>query len=143
MGDNEQDFLTVSPIPNELDLSPLISLLDEMNLKQGEIIEQNKILIEHFVPSDEELKEEQKKKEEEELLHEEQLKEEELLHEEQLQREIDYQTQTIQLLEDIKSSSNIGNEVSSISSNSSYLLLFVVIFVLFIGVMYKFIRTFI
>lgn len=144
MGDNELIEEVVSPTESQsVDLSPIINSLNDLIVTQGEIIENQKKIIDYFIPTEEELIQLEKDKQEE-LEHiqiqNEEIQEKEELKEQQLN---EYNTQILTLLEEIKESSSVGNEVASVSSSTNYTLLLVVIFVLFIGLMYKAIRAFI
>ena len=60
MGDNEQVIEFVTPNEESIDLSPVLDILGEISTQQGEIIEQNKILIDYFVPTEEEILQQEK-----------------------------------------------------------------------------------
>ena len=60
MGDNVELVEDVTPNTESLDLSPVLDILGEMSQQQMEIIEQNKILIDYFVPTEEELLQQEK-----------------------------------------------------------------------------------
>lgn len=60
MGDNVEIVEDVTPNTESLDLSPVLDILGEISQQQLEIIEQNKILIDYFVPTEEELLQQEK-----------------------------------------------------------------------------------
>ena len=144
MGDNELIEEVVSPTESQsVDLSPIIDSLSDLIIKQGEIIDNQKKIIDYFVPTDEELKkleqEDQKKAKEQE-----QQEKELLQQEEQEKKELDeYKQEVLTLLKEIKNNSTIGNEVASVSSSSNFTLLFVIISCVFFGLMYKALKVFI
>lgn len=151
MEDNE--LLDVSS-PNEssdsVDLSSIINSLNDLVIKQGEIIENQNKLIEYFVPTDEEIKlqeEQMKKEEEEKLLQEEQIKKEEeeiKLHEEQMKRELDdYNNEVLTTLKHIKDNTYNSLDVGTVSSANSWILLFIIVTILIFGLLYKAVRAFI
>ena len=144
MGDNELIEDVVSPTESQsVDLSPVIDTLNDLIVKQGEIIENQKKIIDYFVPSEEELK----KMEQENLkkAKEQEQQEKELLQqEEQEKKELyEYNQEVLTLLKEIKNNSTIGNEVASVSSSSNFTLLFVIISCVFFGLMYKALKVFI
>lgn len=144
MGDNELIEEVVSPTESQsVDLSPVIDSLSDLIIKQGEIIENQKEIIDYFVPTDEELK----KLEQEEIkkAKEQEEQEKELLQqEEQEKKELEeYNQEVLTLLREIKDNSTLGNEVASVSSSSNYILLFVIISCIFFGLMYKALKVFI
>ena len=144
MGDNELIEEVVSPTESQsVDLSPIIDSLNDLIVTQGEIIENQKKIIEYFIPTEDELIQLEKDKQEE--LEQIQIQEEEIQEKEELKEQQlnEYNTQILTLLEEIKESSSVGNEVASVSSSANYTILLVIIFVLFIGLMYKAIRAFI
>lgn len=144
MGDNELIEEVVSPTESQsVDLSPVIDSLSDLIIKQGEIIDNQKKIIDYFVPTEEELKkleqEDQKKAKEQE-----QQEKELLQQEEQEKKELEeYNQEVLTLLREIKDNSTLGNEVASVSSSSNYTLLFVIISCIFFGLMYKAIKVFI
>lgn len=144
MGDNELIEEVVSPTESQsVDLSPVIDSLSDLIIKQGEIIENQKEIIDHFVPTEEDLlqleKEEQEKKEQLEKEQIEQLEKEEQ-KEQQLQ---EYNQELLTVLKQIEKNSSLGNDVSAVSSSSNYILLFVIVACVFFGLMYKAIKVFI
>ena len=144
MGDNELIEEVVSPTESQsVDLSPIINSLNDLIVTQGEIIKNQKKIIDYFIPTEEELIQLEKDKQEELeqiAIQDKEFQEKEELKEQQLN---DYNTQILTLLEEIKESSSVGNEVASVSSSTNYTILLVIVFVLFIGLMYKAIRAFI
>ena len=144
MGDNELIEEVVSPTESQsVDLSSIIDSLNDLIVAQGEIIKNQKKIIDYFIPTEEELIQLEKDKQEELEqieIQEKEIQEKEELKEQQLN---DYNAQILTLLEDIKNNSSVGNEVASVSSSTNYSILLVIIFVLFIGLMYKAIRAFI
>lgn len=144
MGDNELIDEVVSPTESQsVDLSSIINSLNDLIVTQGEIIENQKKIIDYFIPTEDELIQLEKDKQEE--LEQIQIQEEEIQEKEELKEQQlnEYNTQILTLLEEIKENSYLGNEVSSVSSSTNYTILLVIIFVLFIGLMYKAVRAFI
>ena len=144
MGDNELIEEVVSPTESQsVDLSPIINSLNDLIVTQGEIIENQKKIIDYFIPTEEELIQLEKDKQDE--LEQIQIQEEEIQEKEELKEQQlnEYNTQILTLLEEIKESSSVGNEVASVSSSTNYTILLVIIFVLFVGLMYKAVRAFI
>lgn len=144
MGDNQLLEEVISPTESEsIDLSPIIDALNDLIVKQGEIIDNQKKIIDYFVPTDEELK----KLEQDELKKVKELEEQEkqlLEQEEQEEKELqEYNQQVLTLLSEINNNSALGNDVASVSSSSNYTLLFVIISCIFFGLMYKAVKVFI
>ena len=66
MGDNELLEEVVSPTESQsVDLSPIINSLNDLIVTQGEIIENQKKIIDYFVPTEEELIQLEKDKQDE------------------------------------------------------------------------------
>lgn len=151
MGDNELIEEVVSPTESQsVDLSPIIDTLQDLLIKQGEMLEsqektiknQEKI-IEYFIPSEEELKE----LEELEIKEQEQLEIEEIELEKELeQKELEqeqYQQELITLLGKIEDNTLNNTSVSTMNSTTNYLLLFVIVGIFILYLLYRAIRYFI
>ena len=98
MGDNEQVIEFVTPNEESIDLSPVLDILGEISTQQGEIIEQNKILIDYFVPTEEEILQQEKDLQDQQ---EEDLKLQELEEEEkqsQQEYQLSYDQEVLNLL---------------------------------------------
>lgn len=151
MGDNELIEEVVSPAESQgVDLSPIVGTLQDLLIKQGEILEsqektiknQEKI-IEYFIPSDEELKEqEQLEKKEQEQLEIEEIELEKELEQKELEQE-QYQQELITLLGKIEDNTLNNTSVSTVNSTTNYLLLFVILGIFILYVLYRAIRYFI
>ena len=151
MGDNELIEEVVSPTESQsVDLSPVIDTLQDLLIRQGEILEtqqsviknQEKI-IDYFIPTEEEIKEQEKRNQEAleqqnaiELENQKELEKKE-------QEMLAYNQELLSIIKDIKGNTDIGNNVSSVSTSSNFLLLTLVAFLAFIFVLYKAIRVFI
>ena len=102
MGDNELIEEVVSPTESQsVDLSSIIDSLNDLIVAQGEIIKNQKKIIDYFIPTEEELIQLEKDKQEELEqieIQEKEIQEKEELKEQQLN---DYNAQILTLLEDI------------------------------------------
>ena len=142
MGDNEQLVDVVSP--NEsLDLSPILDKLGEISEQQGEIVEQNKVLIDYFVPTEEEVLQQEKdlqNQQEEDLKA---LEKEEAEKLSQQQYEHSYNQDVLNQL------TLLNENISKVDYNTqtnytySYVLTFGLLFTLVIFLIYKIIKRFI
>ena len=156
MGDNE-NIEIVSPTQEsnvlnncDVDLSPIIETLKDLAIKQGEIIENQNKVIKYFIPTEEEIKKQEKLKKEQEKKELEELEQQKALELEE-QKEIEkkeqemlaYNQELLSIIKDIKNNTDLGNNVSSVSTSSNFLLLTLVAFLAFIFVLYKAIRVFI
>ena len=143
MGDNVQIVEDVTPNTESLDLSPVLDILGEMSQQQMEIIEQNKILIDYFVPTEEELLQQEKdlqNQQEEDLKALEKEEEEKVSqHEYQLSYDQEVLNQLTLLNENI---SKVDYNTQTTYSYS-YVLTFGLLFTLVIFLIYKTIKRFI
>ena len=142
MGDNEQVVELVTP--NEsIDLSPILDKLGEISTQQGEIIEQNKILIDYFVPTEDEIIQQEKDLQNQQ---EEDLKALEKEEEEKLSQQ-EYQFSHDQ--EVLNQLTLLNENISKVDYNTqttysySYVLTFGLLFTLVIFLIYKIIKRFI
>ena len=151
MGDNELIEEVVSPTESQgVDLSPIVNTLQDLLIKQGEILEsqektiknQEKI-IEYFIPSDEELKQQEElEKKEQEQLEIEEIELEKELEQKELEQE-QYQQELITLLGKIEDNTLNNTSVSTVNSTTNYLLLFVIVGIFILYLLYRAIRYFI
>ena len=151
MGDNELIEEVVSPTESQgVDLSPIVNTLQDLLIKQGEILEsqektiknQEKI-IHYFIPSDEELKEQEElEKKEQEQLEIEEIELEKELEQKELEQE-QYQQELIALLGKIEDNTLNNTSVSTVNSTTNYLLLFVIVGIFILYLLYRAIRYFI
>ena len=151
MGDNELIEEVVSPTESQgVDLSPIVNTLQDLLIKQGEILEsqektiknQEKI-IEYFIPSDEELKQQEElEKKEQEQLEIEEIELEKELEQKELEQE-QYQQELITLLGKIEDNTLNNTSVSTVNSTTNYLLLFVILGIFILYLLYRAIRYFI
>ena len=151
MGDNELIEEVVSPTESQgVDLSPIVNTLQDLLIKQGEILEsqektiknQEKI-IEYFIPSDEEIKEQvELEKKEQEQLELEEIELEKELEQKELEQE-QYQQELITLLGKIEDNTLNNTSVATVGSTTNYLLLFVILGIFILYVLYRAIRYFI
>lgn len=143
MGDNVELVEDVTPNTESLDLSPVLDILGEMSQQQMEIIEQNKILIDYFVPTEEELLQQEKdlqNQQEEDLKALEKEEEEKVSqHEYQLSYDQEVLNQLTLLNENI---SKVDYNTQTTYSYS-YVLTFGLLFTLVIFLIYKTIKRFI
>lgn len=143
MGDNVQIVEDVTPNTESLDLSPVLDILGEMSQQQMEIIEQNKILIDYFVPTEEEILQQEKdlqNQQEEDLKALEKEEEEKVSqHEYQLSYDQEVLNQLTLLNENI---SKVDYNTQTTYSYS-YVLTFGLLFTLVIFLIYKTIKRFI
>ena len=151
MGDNELIEEVVSPTESQgVDLSPIVNTLQDLLIKQGEILEsqektiknQEKI-IEYFIPSEEELKkQEELENKEQEQLEIEEIELEKELEQKELEQE-QYQQELITLLGKIEDNTLNNTSVSTVNSTTNYLLLFVIVGIFILYLLYRAIRYFI
>ena len=143
MGDNVEIVEDVTPNTESLDLSPVLDILGEMSQQQMEIIEQNKILIDYFVPTEEELLQQEKdlQNQQEEDLKSLEKEEEEKLSQQEYQ--LSYDQEVLNQL------TLLNENISKVDYNTqttysySYVLTFGLLFTLVIFLIYKTIKRFI
>ena len=151
MGDNDLIEEVVSPTESQgVDLSPIVNTLQDLLIKQGEILEsqektiknQEKI-IQYFIPSEEELKEQEElERKEQEQLEIEEIELEKELEQKELEQE-QYQQELITLLGKIEDNTLNNTSVSTVNSTTNYLLLFVIVGIFILYLLYRAIRYFI
>lgn len=147
MGENESQDFALSPV--NLDLSPVIDQLQKINEQNGEIIKQNNKIVDHFVPTQEEIEKEKKlqedqlkKDQEEQEIIQQQEEEQRIIQEEKELAQEEYNQELLQEIKLLNENINKVGYNTQYSNNQNYLLLLGLLLVGFCVLTYKILRRF-